>query len=47
MPAFLAAGINALKLSVKKCQKMSKIGQKLSKIGPKMSIIMENWSKIV
>ena len=48
--AFLAAGVNALKLSVQKCQKLSKIvkkiGQKLTKIGPKMSEIIQIWSKI-
>ena len=39
--AFLAAGVNALKLSVQKCQKLSKIGPKLTKIGPKMSKIIQ------
>ena len=43
---FLAAGVNALKLSVQKCQKFSKIGQKLTKIVPKMSEIIQIWSKI-
>ena len=45
IPAFLAAGVNALKLSVQKCQTLSKIGPKLTKIGPKMSKIIQIWSK--
>ena len=45
IPAFLAAGVNALKLSVQKCKKLSKIGQKLSKIGPNMSKTIQIWSK--
>ena len=44
--SFLAAEVNALKISVQKCQKLSKIGQKLTKIGPKMSEIIQIWSKI-
>ena len=43
--AFLAAGVNSLKLSVQKCHKFSKIGQKMTKKGPKMSKIIEIWSK--
>ena len=43
--SFLAAGVNALKISVQKCQKLSKIGPKLTKIGPKMSKIIQIWSK--
>ena len=35
--AFLAAGVNALKVSVQKCQKLSKTSPKLTKTGPKMS----------
>ena len=49
---FLAAGVNALKIYVQKCQKSYKIGQKLTKIdqkltkiGPKMSKIIQIWSK--
>jgi len=45
IPAFLAAGVNALKLSVQKCEKLSKICQILSKIGPKMLKIIQIWSK--
>ena len=37
IPAFLAAGVNALKVSVQKCQKLSKIGKKFTKIGPKIT----------
>ena len=45
IPVFLAAGVNALKLSVQKCQKLSKIGQELSKISPNMSKTIQIWSK--
>ena len=45
IPAFLAAGVNVLKLSVQKCQYLSKIGQKFTKIGPKMTKIIHIWSK--
>ena len=44
IPAFLAAGVNALKLSVQKCEKLSKICQILSKIGPKMLEIIQSKS---
>jgi len=39
--AFLAAGVNALKLSVQKCQKLSKIYPKMTKIVLKMSKIIQ------
>ena len=45
--AFLAAGVHAIKLSVQKCKKLSKIGQKLSKIGQKLSKMGPKMSKMI